>query len=428
MQCLSPRSEACAQIDDDPSFHAAPAREACAQIDGDAGARGRMIILPMAPRHAIAHAELRQAMRMSEAQGAALAFFYSAGFRRTWPRACTHGKGSEEYFGFWGFTPSQHVRDLLLTLVRFVFKTRIIHAANTNATQFECVCVVESTTAAALRALCEKSAGPATPSATEEALGWLLELFNMSADVLRFDKLLSAQMVSSIDRLQQLDMPAFGNLMHSANAHFYELYRFKRAVRDDSVSARMLTGYELCSDSLCRLVRLLKISEGRGHSLQTSLSHANTCLRALQAELRAAQAREVEARQSEASRMDAARLILAFKHIGDIPDAVAARLLQALRFRAVSVDELVRTSAGRSAAACGPQEVLVPAALLPAALLPAAPAPEHVRILQRAPPGPAAPDHHHHHRPELHARCVAPEAGRPSGAEAAAEVEVTVAT
>jgi hypothetical protein len=425
MQCLSPRSEACAQIDDDPSFHAAPAREACAQIDGDAGARGRMMILPMATRHAIAHAELRQAMRMSEAQGAALAFFYSAGFRRTWPRACTHGKGSEEYFGFWGFTPSQHVRDLLLTLVRFVFKTRIIHAANINATQFECVCVVESTTAAALRALCEKSAGPATPSATEEALGWLLELFNMSADVLRFDKLLSAQMVSSIDRLQQLDMPAFGNLMHSANAHFYELYRFKRAVRDDSVSARMLTGYELCSDSLCRLVRLLKISEGRGHSLQTSLSHANTCLRALQAELRAAQAREVEARQSEASRMDAARLILAFKHIGDIPDAVAARLLQALRFRAVSVDELVRTSAGRSAAACGPQEVLVPAALPPAAPAPETRTPtEHVRILQRAPPGPAAPEH----RPELHARCVAPEAGRPSGAEAAAEVEVTVAT
>lgn len=250
-----------------------------------------------------------------------------------------------------------------------------------------------------------------TASTTEEALVWMLELFNMSADVLRFDKLLSAQMVASIDRLQQLDSQAFGNLRAGANSDFYELYRFKRAVRDDSVSAKMLTGYDLCADSLCRLLRLLKTSEGKVQVAQAHISHVSNCLRVKEGELLAAQARETEARRSESSRMNAARLVLAFKHIGDIPDATAAKLLQALRFRAVSVDELVKTRFGGGAHER--QEVLVHEAH-----------PEPVRILQRVPPGPEPPAPPEYSSPQ---RGAAPSGGecRPCGAAA---VEVTVAT
>jgi hypothetical protein len=78
-------------------------------------------------------------MRMTDSQGAVLAFFYSSEFRRKWSRVHTNCRGGEEYFAFWGFTPSEHVRNLLLSLVAFVFKTRLIFASNTNETQFECV-------------------------------------------------------------------------------------------------------------------------------------------------------------------------------------------------------------------------------------------------------------------------------------------------
>jgi hypothetical protein len=261
-------------------------------------------------------------MRMTDSQGSALAFFYSSEFRRKWSRVDTNGHGGEEYFAFWGFTLSDHVRNLLLSLIAFVFKTRLIFASNTNETQFECVCIMNSATAGALRTHCEvKDILP--PSTAEASLLWVLELFNMSVDVVRFDKLLSTQMVSSIDRLERTRSSVFGSL--DANSDFYALYRCIRAQRDDNASAKILTGYELSTDSLCRLTRSLKASEHKVRAVESQLAHANSCLRAKEAELRTLQARETEARRDETSRMNAGRLILAFKHIGDISEATALK-------------------------------------------------------------------------------------------------------
>ena len=75
--------------------------------------------------------------------------------------------------------------------------------------------------------------------------------------------------------------------------------------------------------------------------------------------------------------MNAGRLILAFKHIGDISEAIALKLLQALRFRAVPVNELIMTRFGNSTSAQELQEVLVQDTPR-----------EGVRILQRVPRGP----------------------------------------
>ena len=130
------------------------------------------------------------------------------------------------------------------------------------------------------------------------------------------------------------------------NSDFYALYRCRRAQRDDNASARILTGYELSTDSLCRLTRSLKASEHKVRAVESQLAHANSCLRAKEAELRTLQARETDARQDESSRMNAGRLILAFKHIGDLSEATALKLLQALRFRAVPVNELIMTRFG----------------------------------------------------------------------------------
>ena len=91
------------------------------------------------------------------------------------------------------------------------------------------------------------------------------------------------------------------------------------------------------------------------------------------------QARETDARQDESSRMNAGRLILAFKHIGDLSEATALKLLQALRFRAVPVNELIMTRFGNSTSAQELQEVLVQDTQTPR---------EGVRILQRVPQGP----------------------------------------
>ena len=62
-------------------------------------------------------------MRMTDSQGAALAFFYSSEFRRKWSKVHTNGRGGEEYFAFWGFTLSQHIRNLLLSLIAFVLNS-----------------------------------------------------------------------------------------------------------------------------------------------------------------------------------------------------------------------------------------------------------------------------------------------------------------
>ncbi len=163
------------------------------------------------------------------------------------------------------------------------------------------------------------------------------------------------------------------------NSDFYALYRCRRAQRDDNASARILTGYELSTDSLCRLTRSLKASEHKVRAVESQLAHANSCLRAKEAELRTLQARETDARQDESSRMNAGRLILAFKHIGDLSEATALKLLQALRFRAVPVNELIMTRFGNSTSAQELQEVLVQDTQTPR---------EGVRILQRVPQGP----------------------------------------
>lgn len=114
-------------------------------------------------------------------------------------------------------------------------------------------------------------------------------------------------------------------------------------------------------------------------AVESQLAHANSCLRAKEAELRTLQARETDARQDESSRMNAGRLILAFKHIGDLSEATALKLLQALRFRAVPVNELIMTRFGNSTSAQELQEVLVQDTQTPR---------EGVRILQRVPQGP----------------------------------------
>ena len=114
-------------------------------------------------------------------------------------------------------------------------------------------------------------------------------------------------------------------------------------------------------------------------AVESQLAHANSCLRAKEAELRTLQARETDARRDESSRMNAGRLILAFKHIGDLSEATALKLLQALRFRAVPVNELIMTRFGNSTRTQELQEVFVQDTQTPR---------EGVRILQRVPQGP----------------------------------------
>jgi hypothetical protein len=196
-------------------------------------------------------------MRMTDSQGAALAFFYSSEFRRKWSKVHTNGRGGEEYFAFWGFTLSEHIRNLLLSLIAFVFKTRLIFASNTNETQFECVCIVNSATAGVLRTHCEmKDILP--PSTAEDSLLWFLELFNMSADVVRFDKLLSMQMVSSIDRLEQTKSPRVWKPAHEfrflCSVPVQTRTAGRQRIREDSHWLRTLHRLSVSTD---------KVSEGK---------------------------------------------------------------------------------------------------------------------------------------------------------------------
>jgi hypothetical protein len=113
-----------------------------------------------------------------------------------------------------------------------VFKTRIIIAANTKQGMFECVCTIDSTTARVLHAQYETNCGSLPASTAEDLLLWFLQFFNMSTDVIRFERLLNLQMVSSIDHLEQAKSQVYGNLSSPVVSDFYELYRCKRAYRD----------------------------------------------------------------------------------------------------------------------------------------------------------------------------------------------------
>jgi hypothetical protein len=115
-------------------------------------------------------------------------------------------------YSVWGFVSSEHIRNKLLALISYVFKTRIIIAANTKQGMFECVCTTDSTTASALRAQYEPRCGKLPSPSTEALLLWFLKLFNMSADVIRFERILNPQMLSSIDRFEHAKSQLYENL------------------------------------------------------------------------------------------------------------------------------------------------------------------------------------------------------------------------
>ena len=325
----------------------------------------------MSRRHATIHADLEKEMRMNEDQSAKLASLLSMDFRKHRHKNSTTVY-HEEYFGFWGFTPSDYIRNLIMDVIELVFKPRILYTSNTNDTQFESICIIKSITAGALKVACDRNSISSFPTTNEEALLCVLELFNMSAGVIRFDKMLNAPMISSIDRLEQSHRSSYGNLKHHSNSDFYQLFKCKRSHRDENASAKILTGYDLSTDSICRLSRIIKAHELKIQNLEVQLSYTIKNMRANEAELRGMQAREGETRRNDASRFNTARLIVALKNIGDIPEATAAKLLQALRLRTVPVNELVKMRFGdNSQGACGVQEILVQES------------PPQVQILQR---------------------------------------------
>jgi hypothetical protein len=310
-------------------------------------------------RNAAIHADLEKEMRMNEVQSATLASLLSTDFHKQRKKSSTTGY-HEQYFGFWGFTPSDYIRNLIMDVIEIVFRPRILFAANTNDTQFEGICIISSITAGALKVISERTSIPSFPPTNEEALLSVLELFNMSAGVIRFENILNAPMVSSIDRLEQSRRSSYGNLMHQSNSDFFQLFKYKRSQRDENASAKILTGYDLSTDSICRLSRLIKVHEAKIQNLELQLSYTLKSMKASEAELRGMQARESETRRNDTARFNTARLIVALKNIGDIPDGTAAKLLQALRLRTVSVNELVKMRFGDgSQGACGAQEILV---------------------------------------------------------------------
>ena len=225
----------------------------------------------MTSNHHVTCTELCHAMRMDASQCSALSFFYSSLFRKKWSRIQIQRHRGEEYFAFWGFVSSAHIRNKLLALISYVFKTRIVIAANTKQGMFECVCAIENTAAGALRAQYEHGCGKSTPESTELFLLWFLELFNMSADVIRFDSMLNPLMLASIDRLEHARSPLYGNLTSPALSDFYELYKCKRALRDDNATAQILTGHDLSVDALCRLRQMLSHSQDRNQKLARTL-------------------------------------------------------------------------------------------------------------------------------------------------------------
>jgi hypothetical protein len=224
-------------------------------------------------------------MHMNPAQCSSLSFFYSTVFRTTWSKFQIQRYGGEEYFAFWGFVSDEHIRNKLLALIFYVFKTRIIIAANTKQGMFECVCTIDSTTARGLHAQYEANSGRLPAATAEDLLLWFLELFNMSADVICFERIPNLQMVSSIDRLEHAKSQLYGNLSSPVVSDFYELYKCKRAYRDDSIAARMLTGYELSTDSLCRLCHALRASQNKYKAPKTQLASMREFARIREAEV-----------------------------------------------------------------------------------------------------------------------------------------------
>jgi len=325
----------------------------------------------MSRRHAFMHADLVKDMRMNEEQSAKLAAWLSVDFHRYQAKNLTTVY-HEEYFGFWGFTRSDYIRNLIMKVIEVMFKPRILYTTNTNDTQFESICIISNMTTSALKVACDRNSLPSLPPTNEEALLCVLELFNMSAGVIRFDNMLNAPMISSIDRLEQSRRSSYGNLKHHSNSDFYQLFKCKRSHRDENASAKILTGYDLSTDSICRLSRIIKAHEHKIHSLETQLSYTIKSMQANEAELRVLQARENDYRRNDAARFNTARLIVALKNIGDIPEATSAKLLQALRLRTVPVNELVKMKFNDcNQGACGAQEILVQEA------------PPQVQILQR---------------------------------------------
>lgn len=285
--------------------------------------------------HHAAYSALTEAMRMDDAQCRALSFFFSSKFRTRWSKTQVQSQGREEYFAFWGFMPNEPLRNKLLALVSYVFKTRIIVAASTRQTMFECVCVVDGTIAAMLSKHCPQE----LPSSTEDLLVWFLELFNMSADVVRFEKILNVQMVSSIDRVELAQASPYGNLLSPAASDFYELYRVKRAWRDDSNATQMLTGYELSKDSMCHLSLALKNHERRARTMSSHIENMQGYIRSREHELRQLCGVRAELLKSDAAREKTGRLVLALHVLGEVSSRTKKLLLGALGLCTLSPEQ-----------------------------------------------------------------------------------------
>lgn len=303
---------------------------------------------PMIKNHHATCTELCHAMRMNPAQCSSLSFFYSTRFRTKWSKIQVQRYGGEEYFAFWGFVSNEHIRNKLLALIAYVFKTRIIIAANTKQGMFECVCTIDSTTARVLHAQYETNSGSLSAATAEDLLLWFLQLFNMSADVIRFERLLNLQMVSSIDRLEQAKSQVYGNLSSPVVSDFYELYRCKRAYRDDNIAARMLTGYELSTDSLCRLCHELRATRHKYTALKTQLASMREFARIREAEVQILRTKQSEFEESEGARVKTARLVSALHEVNALDAKTKTRLLEALGLYAVSLAHFAetRTKAG----------------------------------------------------------------------------------
>lgn len=316
----------------------------------------------MISHHHVTYTQLCHGMRMSPAQCSSLSYFYSTKFRTKWSKIQIQRFGGEEYFAFWGFVSDEHVRNKLLALVSYVFQTRIIIAANTKQGMFECVCTIDSTTARCLQALYETHSGVVPASNTEALLLWFLELFNMSADVIRFERILNLQMVSSIDRLEHARSNLYGNLSSPAVSDFYELYKCKRAYRDDNAAAQMLTGYELSTDSLVRLCHALRASQNRHKTLKTQLVGMQESARIREAALEDLRTKQSDFEKSETARVRTARLVCAFHEADELDSRTKTKLLEALGLCAVPLAQFADT---RTKAGINPlldlQEVLVDA-------------------------------------------------------------------
>lgn len=344
----------------------------------DSQAREQQQSSSMYRKNAKIYEHLKHEMRMSESQSKTLSFLLSNDFNRQWQNT-SPANACEDYFGFWGFTSTEKTRDCIMHVIEHVFKPRILYTNNFDDTHFETICVVRGTTASALKCVFEKCNFPESPATNEEALLSILELFNMSSDIIRFDHLLNAPMVASIDRLQQAHGSSYGNLMHPCNSDFYELYKFKLSQRDENASVKLLTGYELSRDSMCRLSTLVKTQEANLRHVGFQLSCSLKTLKMKNEELQLMSVREDEARRNDVSRFNTARLVVALKNIGDISEETSTKLLQALRIRTVPVKEILKMKSGdRQHNMYATQEILVHV-----------PSP-HVRILQRPAINPAS--------------------------------------